>query len=170
MTTRIGKSEAQGNAEALARRSSTYADEHARSWTFTYSRTEPVRLRDLIRELRRAYQHEVPERMHRVAVDNGGTPAYAGDFAAYLYGSPMALDNDDTVAVYRTPFRAAMARCTGTRAAIVRSVVVAGDGPGESAIAAGIPEDVAKMTAEAVLRWFWRGMSSGPLPVSTSTA
>jgi hypothetical protein len=168
---RIGKSEAQANAEALARRSSTYADDHARSWTIVFSRHEPPTLRDLVRELRRAYRMDMPERMHRVAVDGGGTPSYTGEFAAHLYGSPMALDpGDQDHAVYRTPLLAALHRCTGTRGAIVRAVVITGDGPVDAALAQGIPADVAKLTSEAVLRWFWRGMSSGPLPPTPSTS
>jgi hypothetical protein len=148
----------------------TYADEHARTVQVVFARTEPRDLRDLVRQLRRAYELDMPSRMHKHAVDGGGTPAYAPQFAAHLYGSPMAIDNgEDARAVYRTPCRAALARATGTHKVIVHAVVVAGDGPVDAALAAGIPADVAKLTAEAVLRRFWRMMSSGPLPPSTMT-
>lgn len=166
------KSEAQANAEALARRSTTYADEHARSWSVAFARSEPTSLRDLVRDLRRAYADDMPGKMHVGHVDGGGTPAYAGEFASLIYGSPRATDHGDEGAspIYQTPCRAAIDKLAGTHEAIVKAVVVAGLGPVEAAVAAGIPEDVAKLTTDGVLRRFWRMMSAGPLPMPSTMA
>jgi hypothetical protein len=166
----LGPSDAQANADALARRSATYADEHARSWEVRFDRPshEPRDLRELVRCLRRAYADEVPGRLHTSQVDGGGTPAYAPEFARYLYGSEFATDQGDgaTTETYLTPFRRALASMdtsedegTRKRAWIVSHVVLGGAGPAESAILEGVPSWCAKDVAERALAVFWRRLS-----------
>ena len=170
MTRLARRSEAQANAEALARRSATYADEHARSWEVRFNRPSHERrtLRDTIRDLRRAYADEVPTRMHVHDVDGGGTPAMSPEFKAYLMGSEFATDRRDegTTEVYTTPFRAALAAMarasdegTRHRASIAGHVVVAGMGPVEAALAEGVPDWCAKDVAEKALTVFARRLS-----------
>ena len=168
MTRLDRKSDAQSNAEALARRSVTFADEHAKSWNVRFDRrTEPPNLRALVIDLRRAYQDEVPRTLHKHDVDGGGTPAYSPSFEAYLYGSPFQTDDDGT---YQTPFRrclAAMAQSTemATRdmAQVVFRIAVGGQDP-EDAVwivgaDVGMPLWARKAIAERALRVFWRRCS-----------
>ena len=166
MTRLDRKSDAQANAEALARRSATYADEHAASWNVRFDRrTEPPNLRSLVVDLRRAYQDEVPRTLHKHDVDGGGTPAYSGSFAAYLYGSPFQTDDDGT---YQTPFRRCLASMhregdgpTSQMARIVAGITVGGMNPEEAVEAEfGLTETwVCKAIAERALRVFWRRCS-----------
>lgn len=164
----IGASEAQSTAEALSRREATYADEHAASWEVRFDRQEPHNLRDLVRDLRRCYADEVPTRIHTAEVDAGGTPAYAPEFARYLYGSDFATDQHDegSAEVYLTPFRRALAAMDGAasegarrRAYIVGHIVIGDSGPAEAAMIEGVPEWCAKEVAERALRIFWRRLS-----------
>ena len=166
-------------AEALARRGTTYADEHARSWEVRFDRrTEPGSLRELVIDLRRAYRDEVPARLHKHDVDGGGTPAYSGEFAAYLYARPDAVDREDDT--YRTPFRRCLSAMLTSReaatrqmAGIVAHVTVGGEAP-EDAVArqVGIAEAwCARAVAERALRVFWRRCSDVRLDLGrTETA
>lgn len=171
MSRPIHKSEAQANAEALARRSSTYADEHAASWRVAFERPthEQRRLRDLVRDLRKAYADEVPSRLHVHETDAGGDPAWSPEFMRYLTASDYATDVRDKASdteVYLTPFRACMAsmeqspdEATRRRATMVYDVI-AGRGPVEAAMMAGVPEWCAKDVAEKALNVFWRRLSA----------
>ena len=173
---RPGKSEAQANAEALARRTSTYADEHAASWQVRFDRPshEPRSLRGYVNELRDAYEAECPSRLHRHDVDGGGTPAFTAAFEAWLWGSPFTIDQES--GAYTTPFRATLAGMTRSasetarrRAGIVGRVV-AGVGPVEAAMAEGVPEWCAKVVARNALETTWRNLTTGPIPKSEAMA
>jgi len=177
----LGPSDSQANADALARRSATYADEHAKSWEVRFDRPshEPRDLRELVRCLRRAYADEVPARMHTAQVDAGGTPAYAPEFARYLYGSDFATDQHDEAATetYLTPFRRALASMdvaadegTRRRAWIVGHVVLGDAGPAEAAMIEGVPEWCAKDVAEKALSVFWRRLSDVRLDLRREVA
>jgi hypothetical protein len=154
------KSEAQANAEALARRSAAYADENARSRERRdYRVTPPGSLRALVTELRKAYRDEVPGALHKHDVDGGGTPAYTGEFAAYLYGSPWATDKGDDT--YTTPFRAALAtmhRNNPSMAAIVGRITVGGSDPVD-AVGHELDSWMSRAIAERALLVFWQRLS-----------
>ena len=166
---RATKSEAQSNAEALARRSATFADEHAASWAVRFDRPthEPKSLRGYVHELRDAYEGEVPSRIHQHDVDGGGTPAFTKAFEAWLYGSPFATGVDGA---YQSPLRATLAGMhrsedarTQARARIAYRVVC-GMGAEEAAIADGVQPHWAKVVATDALRVTWRRIASAPLP------
>jgi hypothetical protein len=163
------KSDSQSNAEALARRNATYADEHAASWELRMDRPsrEPKSLRGLVAEIRSAYADEMPTRIHVHDVDGGGTPAYSPEFKRYLYGSDFATDREtEGTETYLTPFRAALAGMeraqdegTRRRAAIVGHVTFAAMGPLEAAMIEGVPEWCARDVALRALGVFWRRLS-----------
>ena len=164
------KSDAQANAEALARRSSTYADQHAASWQVRFNRPSHERrsLRDLVRDLRRAYADEVPSRMHVHDVDGGGTPALSPEFKAYLMGPDDATDkrDDGTTEILWWPFRTALQKMLAEtdagmvqRARLTEAVVVTGLGPIDAAIALGVPDWAARDVAEKSLEIFWKRLS-----------
>lgn len=174
--TLTGKSDSQANAEALARRTSTYADEHAASWQVRFDRrgNEPTGLGGYVKELRAAYAAEVPDRMHRHDVDGGGTPGFSAEMTALLYGNPFSTDDED---FYRYPFRAClqgMTRQTGEemthRARIAAHVAIGGVSAVEAAIAEGVPAWCAKIVATDALRVTWRRLSAAPLPPRTAAA
>jgi hypothetical protein len=87
-------SEAQANAEALARRSAQYAPEHAASVSvqWDYRHREPTDLRDAVRLARKAYADEVPERLHEGpdSIGEGGTPRMDARAMGYLFGNAQA--------------------------------------------------------------------------------
>jgi hypothetical protein len=89
-------SEAQANAEALARRSAQYAPEHAASVSvqWDYRHREPTDLRDAVRLVRKAYADEVPERLHEGpdSIGEGGTPKMDARAMGYLFGNAQASD------------------------------------------------------------------------------
>jgi hypothetical protein len=156
------KSEAQANAEALARRSSAFADANRRSIERKADRgTPPGSLRALVVELRKAYRDEVPGAIHKHDVDGGGTPAYSGEFAAYLYGSPWATDKDDDT--YRTPFRAALAgmhHSNPSMAAIVGHVTIGGEDPVDAVRRHhNLDSWMCRAIAERALLVFWQRCS-----------
>lgn len=173
----IGLSDPQANAEALARRSATYADDNARSIELRWDRRRhrPRDLPSLVVRLRHAYADEVPSRIHVHQTDGGGTPAWSPEFAAYLTASDGATDRDN---VYRTPFRSALggmyrsADATNRlRARIVALVVLGGYGPAESALAAGVhPECIAREVAERALLTCWDRLSDTRYDLSTTAA
>lgn len=172
---RATKSDAQANAEALARRTATYADEHAASWQVRFDRPnhEPRSLRGYVNEIRDAYESECPSRLHRHDVDGGGTPAFTAAFEAYLWGSPFTIDQES--GAYSTPFRACLAgmakgdETARKRGAIVGRVAM-GAGPVEAAVAEGVPEWCAKVVARNALEVTWRNLSSGPIPKPAAVA
>jgi hypothetical protein len=153
----------KANADALARRSAVYADEHARSvQRRDYRVAPPADLRSLVIELRKAYRDEVPSAIHKHDVDGGGTPAYSGEFAAYLYGSPWATDKDDDA--YRTPFRACLAgmhRNNPSMAAIVAHVTIGGEDPVAAVEreAGELERWICRAAAERALTVFWSRMT-----------
>lgn len=161
------KSDSQANAEALARRGMPYAEDHERTAARALARREPRTLRDLVRELRRAHEMEAPARIHSRDTADDGAPQWHPEFTHAVAGSPRSLDEDG---FYDRPFNAALSRTSGTTLDIVVRVVVAGDGPAEAAVAAGVPGDIAKRTAANELRWFWSVMTSAPLPTRTSAS
>jgi hypothetical protein len=172
----IGPSEAQGNAERLAARSSTFADDHARSWQVRWNRPTHERedLRSQVRQLLKAYREEVPTRVHVHQVDGGGAPDYSPEMKQYLFGHPAAVDMHDERALdnaalpYLTPFRRclwSMGRSTDEtnrrRATIVGRITVGGLGPKEAAIeslAAG-DECYAGIVAADAVRVFMRNLA-----------
>lgn len=173
MTRLDRRSEAQANAEALARRSASYADEHAASWQVRFDRPthEPLSLRGYVRELRDAYEAECPTRLHRHDVDGGGTPAFTAAFSAWLWGSPFAIDQE--TGAWNTPFRACVAGMirssderTRRRAAIAGRAIVGGVTPLEAAIAEGVPSWCAEIVALDALTVTWRRLTSAPLAIA----
>lgn len=130
-------SDSELNARALENRSRTYADPHAKSWEVKFDRAthEPRTLREYVHELRKAYQDEVPGRIHSRGVWSGradgrarsvdpktgavlstaadleggsvlGAPAMDPQFEAYISAGPRATDEEDN---YLRPFSAALA-------------------------------------------------------------
>jgi hypothetical protein len=165
------KSEAQANAEALARRSSAFAVENRRSWTREFDRPthEPRTLRGYVLELRDAYEAEVPTRLHRHDVDGGGTPAFTAAFEQWLWGSPLAVD--EKTGMYRGPLRACLADMarsadarSQSRSRIAYLVVAGGLSPMEAAIREDVPAHWAEIVGEDALRVTWRRLVRGPLP------
>lgn len=167
--TRIGKSEAQANAEALANRGRTYAAPNDRSvkvaWDFR--KRQPRDLRDAEAMVRRLYEDEVPTRLHEHAVGDDGTPRMAAKAEAYIFGGDSWTDAGPTdepplVSYYRTPFRHNLSMLEGRspeRAAIVRHTTIGGMTAKEAAIKEGVPGWCAAIVAEDVLRAFLRSMT-----------
>lgn len=165
---RLHKSDAQANAEALARRSATYADEHARSYEvrFDRARYRPRNMRDYVHQLRRAYADEVPSRIHVRETDAGGDPAWSPEFTRYLTGSDGATDKDET---YRTPFRAALTSWRDDhRRVIVGRIVLGGWDEKSAAIDAGVPEWCAHDVAFRSLEMFWNRLSDVRMDLARS--
>lgn len=179
---RIGKSEAQANAEALARREAMYSPEHRVSVTVAhdYRRREPRDLRDAVDILRRAYADEVPSKLHEGpdSIGEGGTPKMTARAEAYMFGRADADDapkkgEQPFIAYYQSPFRAQLAAMIGShdrtfhecqsashkRGLIVRHIAIGGQGPQQAAIAEGVPLWAAKLVAEDAVRSFLRGLS-----------
>jgi hypothetical protein len=105
-------------------------------------------------------------------VDGGGTPAYSGEFAAYLYGSPFSTDDEGN---YDTPFRAALAamhRSNPTMAAIVAHVTIGGEDPVAAVRRERDLEDawMCRAIAERALLVFWQRHSARRLDTRTTTA
>lgn len=155
-------SDSELNARALENRSRTYADPHAKSWEVKFDRAthEPRTLREYVHELRKAYQDEVPGRIHSRDLDAGGAPEWTPQFTRYLTGSPRSTDEEDN---YLRPFSAALAYLTThadeamrERGVIVRRIVCGGDQPEE---AASRYQPFNRVVALNACRVFWRSMS-----------
>lgn len=164
---RAHKSDSQANAEALARRTATYADEHAASWQVRFDRPthEPKSLRGYVNELRDAYEAECPSRLHRHDVDGGGTPAFTVAFEAWLDGTD------------RGPFRdciRGMARSgderTRRRASIVGRLIIGGISAVDAATQDGVPSWCAEIVAYDAVRVAWRRYCSTPIARSSALA
>jgi len=153
--------------------SQSMADAHARSWTFAFQRRQPDTLRELVIVLRRAYADEVPSRLHKGYdnVDGGGTPAFSGEFAAFLYGSPFAVDHHDegTTEVYLSPMRAALVSMTRSHEEATRQmgtiaahVCIGGANPVDAAesVLGEVPQWALRASAHRALDIFWRRCSS----------
>lgn len=170
----IGPSEAQSNAEALARRSSPYTLPHETSVRLAWGGTrDPDNLREAVRRVRRMYADEVPDRLHEAALGDDGTPRMTARAVGYIMGDHRGDDagtdpetgQRDLLGYYHAPFRAALANLEHgseserKRAAIVSHITIGSQGPREAAIAEGVPSWCAKDVAELVLRGFLRSVS-----------
>ena len=172
MTRRIHKSEAQANAEALTRRSAPYSETHAASMAFSwdYRQHVPDDLRGMVRAARRAYEDEVPTKLHEGPdnIGEGGTPKMAATFVRYM-DQPGASDaergDQPLTSHYLTPFRAQMQRMMNgglrqaRRARIVHHITVGSQEPTLAAIAEGAHLFDAGLAAEDALRVFLSQMS-----------
>ena len=170
MTRRLSKSEAQANAEALVRRSAPYSQSHAASvsFAFDYRAHIPDDLRGLVRAARRAYEDEVPTKLHDAQIGEGGTPQLTERFVGYL-DRPHATDappGERPLASYHlTPFRATLDRMEKgdvhrkRRAAIVRHITIGGQEPVTAAILEEAHPLDARLVAEDALRVFLNAMS-----------
>lgn len=166
------KSDSQANAEALARRTSTYADEHAASWQVRFSEpTHELSTKALLIRLMENLEAETPVKLHEGPdhIDAGGVPAMTAAFLGHLDSRPNStVGRPDREAIlagtYRRPMAAAidsMLRCTGKVAwwgRIVERVLYAGEPPVVAAIAEGSHQYEAARTAnealaEALRRW-----------------
>lgn len=166
------KSDSQANAEALARRTSTYADEHAASWQIRFGEpTHQLSTRALLARLEENLAAETPVKLHEGPdhIDAGGVPAMTHAFQAHLDSRPNSTlgkpDHDAIITgTYRRPMAAAvesMLRCPGKVAwwgRIVERVLYGGEIPVEAAKAEGSHAYEAARTAnealsEALRRW-----------------
>jgi len=172
-----GPSEAQINAEALARRGSPYTAASGVSFRvqWDYHRREPENLRDAVRMVRRAYADEVPTKLHEGydSIGEGGTPKMTARAEGYLFGNAQSSDakrnpetgESDIVSYYHAPFRAtldAMAHGNATErriAAIVSHVTIGSQGPKEACMAEDVPDWAVSLVAFPVLAAFLRQLS-----------
>lgn len=175
-----GKSEAQANAEALARRGMPYSEAHQVSVSVAYDWTkrQPRDLRDAVRMVRRAYADEVPSRLTEGpgSVGDDGNPRFAPEATSYIFGDP-GLNTDagktpEVVNFFHAPFRARLDGmehgdlAARKHAAIVRHVTIGS----MDAIPATIKEDVpvwcAGQVALIALTSFLSGLSDLSLNVA----
>lgn len=86
------KSDAQANAEALARRSTPYSEASGVSFTvnWQFHNREPRDLREAVRMVRQAYADEVPQKLHDAQLGEAGTPRMSGQALGYMFGSENA--------------------------------------------------------------------------------
>lgn len=170
-----GISEAQANAEALARRSAPYAQASATSFrvAWDWHKREPADLREAVRMVRKAYQDEVPTKLHEAAIGDDGTPRMTPRAEGYIFGSETADDagrdpetgQRDMIGYYRSPFRARLAEmgrgdsASQKRSAIVSHVTIGQMGPVDAAVLEGVPQWCAKVVAEDAIRAFLRSLS-----------
>jgi hypothetical protein len=169
---RTGKSDSQANAEALARRTRTYADEHATSWQVRFGTpAHELSTRALLARLEENLAAETPVKLHEGPdhIDEGGVPAMTNAFLSHLDSRPNStVGKPDREAIitgtYRRPMAAAvesMTRCQGKVAwwgRIVVRVLYQGEQPVQAAIAEGSHQYEAARTAnealaEALRRW-----------------
>lgn len=177
----IGPSDAQANAEALARRGTPYSAASGVSFTvqWDWHKREPKDLREAVRLCRKAYVDEVPTRLHEHQIGEGGTPQMTSEAVRYL-DSPGASDaprgERPLVSHYLTPFRAALDRLDKgspserRRAAIVRHVTIGSQSPVQAAVAERAHPFDAKLVAEDALRSFLRTMSDLRIDANTEAA
>jgi hypothetical protein len=184
----VGPSEAQSNADALARRGLPFTEASRLSFEvkWDWHRREPADLRDAVRMARRAYADEVPTNLHEGPDDIGvdGTPKMTARAEGYIFGSATSSDvtmelNEagkrvpaDFASYYHAPFRATLDRLSKgveserKRAAIVTHVTIGGQNPGHAAMTEGVPAWCAKTVAEDALRAFLRSMTDLKLHLS----
>lgn len=176
---RIHKSEAQSNAEALARRSAPFAPENRTSagMAYDFRRRQPRDLREAVRLVRKAYQDEVPTKLHEGdALADDGTPAMTSRAEAYIFGSPTWTDaghgEKPLVAFYLTPFRAtlggmlrATAESSRKRGAIVQHVAF-GMEPEQAAAEEGVPSWCTRLVAYDALATFLRQLTDVRIDVA----
>ena len=165
-------SESQINADTLANRGRTYADSNAVSFRMSWdaNRRVPRDLRDAVRLIRRAYQDEVPTKLHESGLADDGTPKMTAKAEAYIFGSPTWTDagkgETPLVSFYVTPFRATLdemerhhAESVRKRAAIVRHVTIGSQSPDQAAITEGVPAWCSRDVAFDALATFLRMLS-----------
>ncbi len=172
-----GISDAQANAEALARRGAPYTAAAAASVrvSWDWRKRQPKDLRDAVRMVRIAYAAEVPTKLHDGpdAIGDDGTPRMTARAEGYIFGDPRADDASrdvetgqrDGIGYYNAPFRARLAEMergderSRSYAAIVSHVTFGQQGPEQAAIAEGVPACHAKVVARAALFFFLHSMS-----------
>ncbi len=175
-----GPSEAQANAEALARRSSPYTAASDASFRLAWDvhHREPERLRDAVKAVRRAYADEVPDKLHDSAIGDDGAPRMNARAVGYIFGSSESDDagrdpesgERDMMGYYFSPFRAClsvMERGTESHkvyAAIVQSITIGGQGPKEAALPYA-HEAIAEGVSFMALRFFLRRLTDVRLHV-----
>jgi len=155
---RIGLSDAQANAEALARRDGPYAAENRLTTrrAFDWRNREPRDLREAVRLVRAAYSDEIPGRMAEGSdtYNLDGSPRFAPETAAYIFEGSAG------------PFGRLLAHLERgseherKRAAIVRHVTIGSQSPWTAAVAEAVPGWCALLVAEDELRGFLRQLSS----------
>lgn len=165
-------SEAQGNAEALARRSSTYADEHAASWRVRFDTpSHELSTKALVARIMDNLLAETPEKLHEGPdhIDAGGVPAMTAAFINHIDSrvtSTAGKPDPEAIIVgtYRRPQAAAidsMLRCKGKVSwwgRIVVRVIYNSEPAFQAAVAEGSHPFEAQRTvnealAEAYRRW-----------------
>ena len=167
-----GWSDSQSNAEALARRESTYSEPNRTSAGMAYDfrrRQTPRDLRHAVDLVRRAYEDEVPTKLHESGLADDGTPAMTAKAEAYIFGSPSWTDagrDAPLVSFYLTPFRATLdgmehhhAESVRKRAAIVRHVTIGSQEPEQAALTEGVPSWCSRLVAFDALCSFLRSLS-----------
>ena len=165
-------SDAQLNADALARRESSFSTENRTSagMAYDFRRRAPRDLRDAERIVRRAYGDEVPTRMHEHGLADDGTPAMTARAEAYIFGSDTWTDagkgDAPLTSYYLTPFRARLsemehhnAESTRKHAAIVKHVTIGGQSGEAAAQSEGVPSWCSRMVAFEALATFLRGLT-----------
>lgn len=171
----LGLSDAQANAEALARRGAPYAAAHAASVREVWGgRRRPLSLRELAYEVRASYAEGIPEQLHDPEVgdhDQTGAPRYSAGFAQRLYGSARAVDRHDPDFVPGEPgvryhlraFDAALEAWRTDELEPLRRVVwrvACGEEPIEAVERERIPPWAARTVAYDVLRRFLASVSA----------
>jgi len=163
---------------ALARREAPFAPENRTSagMAYDFRRRQPKDLHDAVNMVRRAYQDEVPTKLHESGLADDGTPAMTAKAEAYIFGNPTWTDahgERPLVAFYVTPFRATLAEmerardeATRKRAAIVRHVTIGSQSAEEAAISEGVPSWCSRDVAKAALTSFLRRLSDVKVDVS----
>jgi hypothetical protein len=171
-------SDAQANAEALARRDQPYRlrSEASTVRSFDYRTRQPADLRDAVRLARRAYTDEVPEKLHdgADAIGVDGTPRMSARAVSYIFGAANASDArydpetgepTEFVSYYHAPFRATLAQMavgddsSRRRARIVSHVTIGSQSPYDAALSEGAHPLDAKLVAYDALVSFLRSLS-----------
>jgi hypothetical protein len=172
-----GLSEAQSNAEALARRATPYtvASDASIRVAWDFRKREPANLREAEHYVRRAWADEVPDRLHK-GPDNAeglyGAPGMTPQAEGYIFGPASSSDARrdpvtgewDAMSYFNAPFRAALANLShGVEAERKRGAIVGhvamGQHAREAAIREGVPSWCAGIVAEDALRSFLRNLS-----------
>lgn len=181
----IGPSESQAaaNAQVVFRRESQWSLPHDASVRVSMDFREriPSDLRGMVRAVRRAYEDEVPTKLHEGPdnIGEGGTPKMTDQALRYL-DAPHATDaapGERALASYHlTPFRAALDRMERgdvhrkRRAAIVRHITIGGQEPVTAAIMEQAHPLDARIVAEDALRVFLNSMTDVKLDTRPEVA
>jgi hypothetical protein len=173
----IGPSDAQANADALARRGAPYTAASGQSFAVAWDwrKRQPKNLREAVDMCRSVYASEVPTKLHDGpdAIGLDGTPRMSARAEGYIFGDPRSDDagrdaesgQRDLIGNYHAPFRARLAEMSAgseldrKRAAIVSHVTIGSQGPVEAAVAEGVPSWAAGIIARDALFAFLHSMS-----------